>query len=93
MAFGMMPGMMPGKAPGKKEMKPASKKAPMKKGPGNPMNTMGGKGAMSKAGNNEKMPGAKDVMPYTKPGAPSDVGVRAQKKMLPPGKMPMKGKK
>lgn len=82
MAFGMMPGKMSGK----KEMMPASKTTPAKKGPGNPMNTMGGKGAMSKAGNNEMMPGAKDVMPYKKPGAPSDVGIRAQKKMLPRGK-------
>lgn len=86
-------GMMRGKGPGKKEMKPASKKAPMKKGPGNPMNTMGGKGAMSKAGNNEKMPGAKQAEMYTKNPAPSDAGIRAQKKMLPPGKMPIKGKK
>jgi len=76
-------GMMAGKMPGKKEMKPASKNAPMPKGAGNPKNTMGGKGKMTAKGNTEKMPGAKDVAPYMKSGAPSDVGVRAQKKMLP----------
>lgn len=76
MAFGMMA--------------PMKGKMPMKKGPGNPMNTKGGKNAVPPS--KDKMPGAKQAMEYTKKPAPSDAGIRAVK-ALPPkgkGKTPMK---
>ena len=72
MAFGMM-------APkGKMPMKKASEKVPMKKGPGNPMNTKGGKNTVPPT--NDKMPGSKQAASYNKP-APSDKGIRAVKEL------------
>lgn len=53
---------------------------------GKPSKTMGGKNAMSAKGNNEKMPGAKQAMEYTKKPAPSDAGVRSVKALPPKGK-------
>jgi len=70
-------------------------KMPMKKGPGNPANTKGGKNAISMKGNNEKMPGGKQAGEYTKKPAPSDAPMRAVK-ALPAkskGKVPAPFKK